>query len=86
MGTLESGGGSSLPASLLNNGCDIQSYHRSVVVPRSLVKDVLTSLHDDPTSSHLGITKTLSKVRERYYWPDQRQDVEDWCRKCATGN
>ena len=60
-----------------------------LVVPRSLVKDVLTSLHDDPTSSHLGITKTLSKVRERFYWPDQRQDVEDWwgkCEKCATGN
>ena len=59
-----------------------------LVVPRSLVNDVLTSLHDGPTAGHLGITKTLQKVRERFYWPGQRQDVEDWlrkCEKCATG-
>ena len=59
-----------------------------LVVPRCLVNDVLTSLHDSPTSGHLGITKTLAKVRERFYWPGQRQDVEEWlmkCEKCATG-
>ena len=59
-----------------------------LVVRRFLVNDVLTSLHDSPTSGHLGITKTLAKVRERFYWPGQRQDVEEWlmkCEKCATG-
>ena len=49
---------------------------------------MLTALHDGPTAGHLGITKTLQKVRERFYWPGQRQSVEDWLRKCkkyATG-
>ncbi|XP_046846581.1 uncharacterized protein LOC124440270 [Xenia sp. Carnegie-2017] len=59
-----------------------------LVVPRCLVNDVLRSLHDSPTSGHLGITKTLSKVRQRFYWPGQRQDVEEGlmkCKKCAVG-
>ncbi|KRZ94640.1 hypothetical protein T08_1976, partial [Trichinella sp. T8] len=31
-----------------------------------------------------GVAKTLAKVRQRYYWPQQREDVEDWCRACQT--
>ena len=59
-----------------------------LVLPRSLVPDALRALHDAPTAGHLGITKTLNKVRARFYSHGWRADVEDWCRqcsKCATG-
>lgn len=59
-----------------------------VVVPKSLVPEVLSALHDSPIAGHLGVTKKLEKVRERFYWPGQRADVEDWlqhCETCATG-
>jgi hypothetical protein len=42
----------------------------------------LTQLHNIVTGGHLGIKKTLSKVRETYSWLMQRQDVENWCRHC----
>jgi len=42
----------------------------------------LTQLHNIVTGGHLGIKKTLSKVRETYSWFKQRQDVENWCKYC----
>ena len=34
------------------------------------------------TSGHLGISKTLSKVKERLYWVNCHRDVEVWCLRC----
>ena len=56
--------------------------HLQLVLPQQLVPTVLTALHTDPTAGHLGIAKTLQKIRGRFYWPGQRRDVEDWCRAC----
>jgi hypothetical protein len=46
-----------------------------VVLLQTLIKFVLTQLHNSVTGGHLGIQKTLSKVRERFSWFKQRQDV-----------
>lgn len=53
-----------------------------VVLLQTLIKFVLTQLHNSVTGGHLGIKKTLSKVRERFSWFKQRQDVENWCKHC----
>jgi hypothetical protein len=36
-------------------------------------KEVLMVLHGGPSEGHLGVKKTLNKVRQRYYW--SRQDA-----------
>ncbi len=56
--------------------------HLQLVLPQELVQTVLEALHDDATAGHLGITKTLQKVRSQFYWPGQRRDVENWCLVC----
>lgn len=38
-----------------------------LVVPRGLNSAILKQLHD--RGGHLGVSKTLAKVKERYYWP-----------------
>lgn len=53
-----------------------------LVIPKRQVKNVLLEIHNAPTGGHLGVTKVLEKVRERFYWVGQRRDVEDWCREC----
>jgi len=53
-----------------------------LVLPRSLVPDVLSALHDAPSAGHLGVAKTVERVRERFYWYGLQSDVEDWCRQC----
>lgn len=35
-----------------------------------------------PSRRHLGVNKTLNKMRERFYWVKMRKDVETWCNKC----
>jgi hypothetical protein len=54
------------------------------VLPRSRVGDVLTELHSGPSGGHLGVNKTLDKVRRRYYWLQAKSHVENWCRRCDT--
>jgi transposase InsO family protein len=54
------------------------------VVPRNAVPDILKQIHNDSSGGHLGITKTLQMVRDRFYWLNCTNDVKDWCRKCTT--
>ena len=53
-----------------------------LVMPSSLRNDVLQELHTEETAGHLGVNKTLGRVKERFYWPGCTKDVKDWCRSC----
>ncbi|CAK1583327.1 unnamed protein product [Parnassius mnemosyne] len=58
--------------------------HLQMVVPKAKVPDVLQLYHSDCSGGHLGVKRTLLKIRERFYWVHCRDDVEDWCRKCTS--
>ena len=60
--------------------------HLQLVLPANLVKNVLEGLHSTLVGGHMGAAKTLEKVRARFYWPGQRNDVDTWCKKCAICN
>lgn len=53
-----------------------------MVLPKSLRREALQHLHDTKTSGHLGVAKTLGRVRKRFYWVKCRQDVQEWCPNC----
>ncbi|KAK3724018.1 hypothetical protein QZH41_008917 [Actinostola sp. cb2023] len=53
-----------------------------LVVPKAMRNDVVTKLHGTKTSGHLGVNKTTTRVKERFYWPNCARDVKDWCKKC----
>ena len=54
-----------------------QESSLQVIVPESWRKTILKGCHDG--SGHMGLKKTLAKVRMRYFWPGMYHDVEDWC-------
>ena len=57
-----------------------------IVIPKSERRTALTQYHDSKTSGHLGVTKTLTKLRQRYYWPGMQSDVRSYiagCDKCS---
>ncbi|GMF48867.1 unnamed protein product [Phytophthora fragariaefolia] len=59
-----------------------------VIKPLSYIETVLHYCHADLLSSHLGLTKTLEKVKRHAYWPDWHRDVEEYvreCNKCGSG-
>lgn len=47
-----------------------------LVVPAEMRKEILFMLHNHKSSGHLGIAKTLKKLRQRFYWPGFKADTE----------
>ncbi|KAJ8952780.1 hypothetical protein NQ318_008097 [Aromia moschata] len=54
---------------------------KQLIVPRNRVPEVLEEIH---TGGHLGVTKTLGKVRERFNWVNCTTVVKEWCKKCVV--
>ena len=52
------------------------------LVPHSERKKVLAHAHDIKPAGHLGIGKTLSKVRQRFYWPGLQEGTRTYVAGC----
>jgi hypothetical protein len=52
-----------------------------LVVPKTLVKEVIELNHDSIYAAHAGRKRTLEILCLRYYWPKMRQDVENYVRE-----
>ena len=61
---------------ILLNGVE----HTQIAIPLNLKETVLKQLHDH--AGHLGVRKTTSKIKERFYWPGYEQDIETYIREC----
>ena len=57
-----------------------EKEHYQLVLPEAYHKEVLHGLHDD--MAHLGVDRTTSLVRDRYYWPKMLQDIENHIKIC----
>ena len=53
------------------------------VLPQSLRQQALQSSHDSPSAGHLGVDKTLHRLRREAYWVSMAGDVETYCRQCT---
>lgn len=53
-----------------------------VVVPKAMQGTVLAAMHGSAGAGHFGVTKTLRRLRQAFYWGRMRADVEDYCRCC----
>ena len=62
--------------------------HR-LVVPLSLRGHLLDACHNSLLAGHLGVTKTVQRVKQRFYWPHMASDVKlhiRSCEVCASAN
>ncbi|KAK7898434.1 hypothetical protein WMY93_019287 [Mugilogobius chulae] len=56
--------------------------HKQLVIPEKLKPVILKSLHND--MSHIGAEKVTHLARERFYWPNMQQEIEDYVnKKCS---
>ena len=55
------------------------SQRRQLVLPAQYKSLVLHQLHND--MGHVGVERVLNLVRERFYWPYMKQEVEDYVTK-----
>eukprot|EP00731_Ephydatia_muelleri_P001915 Em0001g1915a len=49
-----------------------------LVLPYSLHCEVLKELHEGAVGGHLGESKMLGRLKERFYWPSCSEAVSDW--------
>ncbi|KAL7866135.1 hypothetical protein SRHO_G00113820 [Serrasalmus rhombeus] len=57
-----------------------QRKRQQLVLPKQFHNIVLKSLHDD--NAHLGFDKTYALVRDRFFWPRMKLEVEAYCQTC----
>jgi len=77
------------PMIQLNNGVlvRINDQVTQLVVPATLRHRLFDHTHAGPLSAHLGPERTLLQLKQAYYWPSMRKDVNRWyklCTHCAT--
>ncbi|CAH0723961.1 unnamed protein product, partial [Brenthis ino] len=53
-----------------------------LVVPESQRAELMKELHDAPTAGHLGLERSLTKIKERYYFPHMRTFVAQYLKSC----
>lgn len=53
--------------------------HRQLVLPEKWKPIVFKTLHND--MGHVGAEKVSHLARERFYWPNMQQDIEDYVNK-----
>lgn len=57
-----------------------------LVVSGKMLVRLMQEVHNNVASDHLGINKTPSRLRQRFYWFGISQDVQERCRTCMTCN
>ena len=52
------------------------------IVPLSERRHVLKECHDKRIAGHLGISKTIARIRINFYWPGLNKDVRRYINGC----
>src|SRR6266571_460969 len=50
----------------------------------NLKRGVIYAFHDKPSTGHLGISNTYRLARRDTWWPNMKQDIEQYVKGCAT--
>lgn len=47
-------------------------------MPTVLRADILQACHDEPSASHLSISRTFVRIRQQYFWPNLLPSVQHY--------
>ena len=61
---------------------DKTDQYLQLLTPHSLRKGIVTEMHTCILSGHLGKRKTHTKVMQRYYWYNCREDINIFVTQC----
>jgi chromosomal replication initiation ATPase DnaA len=57
---------------------------QSLVVPTATVPMVFAYFHDSPLGEHLGVTKTVNRIRSQFFWEAMDKEIRSRFRGCHT--
>lgn len=51
--------------------------------PTAMKKSLMEYYHDHPMAGHLGMTKTIARLKLRFYWPKMSSDAKKYVASCT---
>jgi transposase InsO family protein len=60
------------------------TFDGKIVVPKEKIPDILKMNHDHMLAGHLGIAKSLARIKRQYHWPGLGNDVKSYVGNCIT--
>ena len=56
-----------------------------IVVPLIMTNDIIQIMHSDSIiNMHMGITRTINKMRQRFFWKSMYSDIVNYCKRCQS--
>lgn len=55
-----------------------------LVIPTNNRREILEKYHNDVSGSHFGLSKTMHRITEFYYWPKLKQSVSEHVKSCKV--
>src|SRR6266508_3267303 len=52
------------------------------VLKKNEIEPILSLAYEHPLSGHFRLEATLSKLKERYYWPKMKDDIKSYIQTC----
>ena len=53
-----------------------------LLLPEDLKLIVMKALHNDPMAGHLAFQKTYDRICEKFFWPEMRAEIKQYCAAC----
>uniref|UniRef100_A0A1B6LP54 RNA-directed DNA polymerase n=1 Tax=Graphocephala atropunctata TaxID=36148 RepID=A0A1B6LP54_9HEMI len=63
-----------------------QGSDKLILVPSKFRTKILHLHHNIPTAGHTGALKTLKRIKQRFVWPNMKEDVQNYVQECHSCN
>lgn len=65
--------------------CNLHPMKRlKLYTPTAIKRSLLEYYHDHPMAGHLGMTKTIARLKLRFYWPKMSSDAKKYVASCTV--
>ncbi|XP_066962336.1 uncharacterized protein [Macrobrachium rosenbergii] len=73
-----------LKEDILFRKCSSGEWRRvdQIVVPEKFRSHIMRRGHEDIFAGHVGISKTLERIRRNFYWTKMKKDIARFCKSC----
>jgi hypothetical protein len=61
-------------------------WNRSILVPRTMITEIIKEHHNPPIQGHQGIDRTIEKIQQQYYFPQIRRLITNYIEQYNSCN
>lgn len=82
LGSIDEANGEMFDRSWIVGDDQLLRFKEKIFVPLGMRNEILMLLHDDLTAGHQGVSRTIRRIKQSYYWQGMRRDVKKYIKTC----